>query len=389
MKTAIIIAEYNPFHNGHAYQIEAVRSLGFESVAVIMSGNFVQRGEAAIADKSVRARAALECGADLVAELPLPYAMATAERFAFGAVTIANAFAGAAAALLFGSESGGIAELKRTAELLCSEAVDEKIRGFVAQGKSYALSRQLAVLECGGNAELLTRPNDILALEYLRRIILSGRLISAAAIPRKGAEHDSAVTMDRFASASFLRGLCREQGVGAMERYVPKAAMELYLAEEEAGGMPCDTSKLETAVLARLRCMEAEDFARLPDMSEGLPCRLYNISRSASSLEGFVKSATTKRFPSARIRRAAMNAFLGVPAELCRSAPDYLRILGMNSAGEELVRAASRSLRAVASLGSVPERFRLTEARASDIFDLCRPEPQGCGTEYRRRVIKI
>ncbi len=389
MKTAIIIAEYNPFHNGHAYQLDAVRALGFDRIAVIMSGNFVQRGEAAIADKSIRARAALECGADLVAELPLPYAMATAERFAFGGVALANAFAGSGATLFFGSESGDTAKLERTAELLCSDVVDGRIRELVAQGRSYALSRQLAVSDCGGDAELLTRPNDILAVEYLRHILLGGRRISAAAIPRTKVEHDAFSPSGGFASASYLRGLCREKGTAALRRYVPERALEAFFEEEERGGMPCDTARIGTAVLARLRCMGAGDFAGLPDMSEGLPNRLYNVSRSAVTLDGFVSAATTKRFPSARIRRAAMNAFLGVPAELCRSAPEYLRILGMNSRGEELVRLASRGIRAVASLTEIPERYALCDARATDLFDLCRPEPQGCGAEYRRRVIKI
>ncbi len=389
MKTAIIIAEYNPFHNGHAYQLDAVRSLGFDRVAVIMSGSFVQRGEAAIADKSVRAHAALVCGADLVAELPLPYAMATAERFAFGGVTLANAFAEAGATLFFGSESGDIGELERTAALLCGEAADRRIRERVMQGRSYALARQLAVAELGGNAELLTRPNDILAVEYLRRILLDGRRIDAAAIPRTRVNHDSFSPSSGFASASYLRGVCRERGVTAMRRYVPEPALGVFLDEEERGGMPCDTGRLDMAVLARLRCMSAGDFAQLPDMSEGLPNRLYNISRSAVSPEAFVAAATTKRFPSARIRRAAMNALLGVPAQLCRSAPGYLRILGMTRAGEELVRLASRNVRAVASLTDVPEEYALCEARAADLFDLCRPEPAGCGAEYRRCVVKL
>lgn len=389
MKTAIIIAEYNPFHNGHAYQLEAVKRMGFEKIAVIMSGNFVQRGEAAVADKSVRAHAALECGADLVAELPLPYAMATAERFAFGGVAIANAFSDVGGTLIFGSESGNTAELKHIARLLCSDKIDIRIGELVAQGKSYALSRQIAVEEFGGRADILMRPNDILAVEYLHHIVLSGNRIDASAMPRMSVEHDSHRTFGTFASASHLRTLCRGGGVETLEGYVPQKALDIYLNEQNTGGMPCSMNCIETAVLARLRGMTAEDFAALPDMSEGLPNRLYKISREATDLGGFVSAATTKRFPSARIRRAAMNAFLDIPAQLCRNEPTYLRVLGMTQSGEELVRAVSRKIRMVASLTGIPEEYAAVEARATDMFDLCHPEPSGCGMEYRRRVIKL
>jgi len=209
------------------------------------------------------------------------------------------------------------------------------------------------------------------------------------AIERVGAEHDSDGAEGRFASASLLRGLCAERGPAALESFVPPQAMEIYLEAAEKGELPCDGRRLETAVLARLRSMGAEDFARLPDMSEGLPNRLYAASRTAVSLEELITAATTKRFPSARIRRAALSALLGIPAELCRAAPPYLRLLGMNGQGERLAGQASRNIPVVSALKDVPKSFADAEARATDIFDLCRPRGRGCGWEYRRRLIRL
>ncbi|MBQ9938083.1 MAG: nucleotidyltransferase family protein [Oscillospiraceae bacterium] len=389
MKTAIIIAEYNPFHNGHAYQIDVIRRLGFNRVVVVMSGNFVQRGSPAITDKAFRARAALACGADLVVELPLPYAMATAERFAFGGISLANAFEDADATLFFGSESNKMADLKRIVSLICSDAVDMEIKQLVISGKSYAHARQLAVFHAGGNAELLCNPNDILAVEYLKHIHLTGNLIAASALPRVEVNHDAISPGSGFASASYLRARCAEKGLPALKTYVPDAAFNIYREACEQNEFPCSEKKLETAILARLRSMSAEDFAVLPDMSEGLPNRLYNTARSALSLDEFIASATTKRYPSARIRRAAMSAFLGVPSVLCRKAPPYMRVLGMTTNGEQLVRIASRNIPVIASLLSADEEYAAVEAHSTDLFELCKPQPNVCGEEYRRRVIKI
>ena len=389
MKTAIIIAEYNPFHNGHAYQIDVIRSLGFDKVVAVLSGNFVQRGSPAITDKAFRARAALNCGVDLVVELPLPYAMATAERFAFGGVSLANAFEDANATLFFGSESNKMADLKKIVLLLCSPAVDMEIKQLVISGKSYALARQLAVHHAGGNAELLLNPNDILAVEYLKHIHLTGNRIASAAIPRVEVSHDAIAPGSGFASASYLRAACTEQGLSALKNYVPHNALKVYLEAAGLGEFPCSGQKIETAVLARLRSMSPEDFALLPDMSEGLPNRLYNTARTALTLDEFVSIATTKRFPSARIRRAAYSAFLNVPAELCRKEPTYMRVIAMNQNGERLVRLASRNIRVIASLTDAPCEYAALEAHSTDLFALCKPTVHACGEEYRRRVIKM
>lgn len=389
VKTAIIIAEYNPFHNGHAYQLDAIRTLGYDRIVSIMSGNFVQRGSPAITDKAFRTQAALSCGVDLVVELPLPYAMATADRFAFGGVSLANAFADANATLFFGSESNKITDLKKIVSLLRSASVDAEIKEHLISGKSYAQARQLAILHAGGNARLLQTPNDILAVEYLKHISLSGNKISASSLPRTEVDHHAVIPGNSCSSASWLRSRCLEQGLLPLRPYIPEAAYRIYLDAFSCGAMPCSMQKLDTAVIARLRSMSMADFSTLPDMSEGLPNRLYNTARTAVTLDDFISTATTNRYPSSRIRRAAMSAFLGIPAALCRKEPPYLRLLGMNKNGVQLLNLASRHIPVISSLTAADPDYAALEARGTDLFELCKPQPSGCGAEYRRKIIKL
>ena len=368
MKIVGIVAEYNPFHAGHRHQIaEARNRLGQCAVAAVMSGNFVQRGDCAIADKWTRARTALEGGADLVLELPTVWACASAEHFARGAVSILKALG--AQALSFGSESGDAPALSRAAECLDSDAFQIELRRFLDQGLPFAACRQAAADALLGKdgAACLSRPNDNLALEYLRAARRLGWAPEIAAIPRAGAGHDGG-DHPEFPSASFLR---REILAGRLE------------ADD-----PASLKYNERGVLTRLRAMDLADFEALPDSGEGLARRLMEAARRSVTLDEVYDRAKTKRYAHARIRRMVLWAALGL-RELDRpQSPLYLRILGANVTGRAVLRQLDTDLPVITkpAHGRGISLLEL-EARCTDFYGLCRKHIHPCGEEWQRAPV--
>lgn len=393
MKTAGIIAEYNPFHNGHAYHIERTREAGAEAVICVMSGSFVQRGEPAVMTARARAQMALKNGADLVISLPLPWACAGAQTFARGAVSLLNA-TGCTDILSFGSECGDTKLLRSAALAVDGYAVRESLRSNLMLGMGFASARQNALEDISPEiARVLSNPNDTLAVEYIRALALSGSSIEPLAVLREGAGHDSDVVCADSASASLIRSMLKngEDVSGLM----PQSAYEILSAEISAERAPADIARLETAVLARLRLMSAKELSEVPDMSEGLENRIYSATRTASSLEELYSLAKTKRYSHSRIRRAVMNAFLGVSAKDCEGEPPYIRVVGFGARGRELLRTMRESaslpvVMRVADVSKLGERakhiFEL-EAAAADIFALSLPKALACGTEYTNEIV--
>ncbi|WP_418709968.1 nucleotidyltransferase family protein, partial [Anaerotruncus massiliensis (ex Liu et al. 2021)] len=391
-----IVAEYNPFHNGHAHLIEAARAAGATHIVAVMSGSFVQRGGPACAPKTVRANAAVACGADLVLELPLPYAMATAERFAAGAVGILGGL-GCVDVLAFGSECGDIDLLAKAAGAVLAPYCGEYTKNLLDTGVTYARARQKAVEELYGPevAEVLSSPNNTLAVEYLKQISLQELRIAPFTIPRAGAAHDAREPGEQFASASHLRNLLDLESAEALAPYVPAAAMSVYRSAAAAGLMPFDPHSLNTAVLSTLRRMEKSAFSALPDVSgEGLDNRLYDGVRAAVSLDELLSLVKTKRYPLSRIRRLVWNAYLGVDADLMTLPPPYARVLSFNKRGMEILSAANRttripvshSLLKLAEKNEACARFASLEARATDLYSLGLPAVQPCGSDYTQKI---
>lgn len=398
MKDAIIagiVAEYNPFHNGHAHQIEATRAAGATHIVAVMSGNFIQRGGPACAPKHVRANAAAACGADLVLELPLPYAMATAERFACGALQVLGGL-GCVDVLSFGSECGDIDLLVKAAEAVSSPYCDEYTKNLLADGITYARARQKAVETLYGPevAGVLESPNNTLAVEYLVQIGMQGLKFSPFTVMRTGAAHDAQAPSGRIAAASHLRNLLDLEGIEAIAPFVPQAAFAVYRSAAAAGLAPFGSHSLNTAVLSALRAMEPEAFAALPDISgEGLDNRLRDAVKNAVSLDELLSLVKTKRYPLSRIRRLIWNAYLRVDAQLMRTPVPYLRVLSFNKRGLEILSAAkaamlpvSHSLAKLEALGGDCERFAKLEASAADLYTLGLPTVQPCGSDYRQKI---
>ena len=377
METAGIVAEYNPFHRGHAWHIaETRRRLGGDApVVCVMSGHWVQRGECALADKWLRAALALDRGADLVVELPTPWAMASAESFARGAVSLLAA-TGVVDVLSFGSETGELAPLEEAAAALDAPDYPERLRAALGQGLSFPAARQEAA-----GAACLSAPNNNLGVEYLRSLRALGSTIRPLTVPRQGVGHDGPAA-GGFASASELRRLLR---AGRGEEAAP------YLTAPWSGEL-ADMQHIERAVLARLRTMGEGDWAALPDGggAEGLPSRLAKAAREAVSLEDFYTRAKTRRYPHARLRRLALAAFLDLRAAERPAAPPYVRVLGLGGRGRVLLRRMKdtcplpvivKPAQAREMDGPARTLFE-SEARYTDLYGLCFPAPRPCGAEW-------
>ena len=356
-----ITAEYDPFHKGHEYHIRSARELvgGESAVVCVMSGNFVQRGEAAAYEKHVRAKAAVECGADLVLELPAVYALSSAERFASAAVSIFDSL-GCVDYLSFGSECGDARLLDGTAELLLDGKTDAAIRNRLAEGMSYAAAVQAAAESVSGRAlPLLRERNDILAVEYIKALKRLGSGIKPLPVKRSGA----------FQPASELRK------AADMFPALPPRAAGILRAEPRS-----DMRLIENAVLARLRSMSTEELAELPDAEEGMGERLAKAAARATGLDSLFAAAAAKRYPLSRIRRAVMCAFIGIKAGENTKRPPYARVLAMNGRGRQVLRNADGSFPVITKPAD-GKAFGLmqTEARATDLYVLTLPEERRFG----------
>ena len=391
MKVCAVICELNPLHKGHQALFAHAKSR-FGGLVCVLSGNFVQRGEPAILDKWARARLALESGADLVLELPLPWALAGAERFAAGGVALARAL-GCVDTLLFGSEEGDIRPLWQLARALLSPEFPQALQQVDAT-LPFARRRQRAAAHLVGEetAALLEKPNCILGVEYLKAILSQGGGLKAEAFPRQGAGHDVPDPQGPILSASQARELLR-QGAELTGR-LPQATLSLWEELRAQGRCPASLERLEVAVLCRLRSMTVENFAALPDVSEGLENRLYQAARQAGGLEEFYALVKSKRYSHARVRRLCMSAFLGVLRDApCQ--PPYLRVLGMTPTGQAILRQAQPSLPLALRAGDFQKLggqalslFQL-EAHAGDLYSLALPSPAPCGQDYTQGLIKV
>ena len=285
MRTAGIISEYNPFHRGHAWQIDALRAqLGADTAVVCaMSGNFVQRGDFAVMRTHARAEAAVRGGADLVLELPLPWAIASAEGFAAGGVGVLAA-TGAVDTLVFGSECGDTETLKAVAAALESESFAAYLRQGLQEGVSFAAAREAAARKLlGEKAAVLAQPNDILGVEYCKAIARQAAALMPLALPRRGVGHDGGAA-EGFASASHIRELLINGG-SADEFLTPESAA-IYARECAAGRAPVTMANAERAILARLRAMREEDLAPLGVTPEDIPQRVPYLRVLACNARG-------------------------------------------------------------------------------------------------------
>lgn len=378
MSVAGIICEYDPLHTGHAYLMAQAREAGAEAVVCAISGNFTQRGGFAVTDKLSRAEMAVSCGADLVLELPTVWAMSTAERFARGGVELLTR-TGVVTELVFGSECGDLAGLRRAADCLESPEFTASLASLPEDGRTFAARRQAALATLLGTEEaaLLASPNNTLAVEYLRAVRRLGSPLTARTVRRTGAQHGEEAS-GGFASASWLRQLLAAGETEQAAAYMPPAAADI-LRREQAAGRVTDPSLCGRAILARLRTMTADDWRRYDGGGEGLGNRLYQAARTGGTLEEVLAAAKTKRYPLARLRRMVLAAWLMLPEP--PAAVPYLRVLAANETGRRLLRQMRDAGAPVltkpadaARLGPAAEALLAAESRCTDLYVLARPD---------------
>ncbi len=416
--TAGIVAEYNPFHKGHAWQVNRLREGGVDFVVCVMSGSFVQRAEAAYLPTNVRAQAALAGGVDLVLRLPVPYATASAEGFARGAVGLLSAL-GCVDILSFGAECDNKDQLEDIAGALISEEFSPLLKAELAKGVSFAAARAAAVENIiPGSAEVLRSPNNILGIEYIKALLdevpyalrmamppdiqwqvvegLFGNTTDRECLfplpipmplPRVGAAHDGS-PKEGYASASWLRKLAREKNVEEWKAWVSEACMPLYKKAQE-DGMVLDYNRYEMAVMSRLRGKKADEFAKYPGAGEGLESRMEQAVNNATCLEEMFEIAKSKRFTHSRVRRLAISAMLDLPKYTPVISP-FAHILAANGRGLALLKRIKRntmipvstSLAKLAKTSTMARDMVQWEASAEDLHALCLQKPRRGGGAY-------
>ena len=377
MKTVGIICEYNPLHLGHKKQINEIRRLCGDDTAIVclMSGNFVQRGHPAIFEKACRAKAAVLSGADLVLELPVTYALSSAEGFARGGVEILGKFCDY---LCFGCETGSEEILMDTAKALLSDEFQPILRQELEKGVSYPAARAAALENMGLDAEILRRPNDILAVEYCKAILSTGTAMKPLPIVREGSYH--AETPDGSnPSATALRKLILDDG--NWQDYVPEITGPVFsnatLHTLEAG---------ERAVLAKLRTMTDAEFEALPYGSEGLWRKFMHASRRESTLSAITAATKSKRYTATRIDRMLLCAFLGITAQMLSTPAPYVRTLALNDRGRTVLRQAKQQLHCINTGESVDQPYYALEKRCADLYALSAAAIEAPGGEEKQRV---
>ncbi|MGN1047084.1 MAG: nucleotidyltransferase family protein [Eubacteriales bacterium] len=395
MRTAIIICEYNPFHSGHARLISEARRDGCERVVCIMSGNFVQRGEPAASDAYTRAKAACLGGADLVLELPLRYACGSAEFFALGGVMTAKAL-GISGELWFGSECGNTEKLSEIAERQMTSEFAECAAELHRKNTGFAEAQSEAYDKIYGKEESLCRPNDILAVEYLKALRRCGSALVPRTIKRCGSYLSEKVSPgEAFASSTALRALIYDGKTDEIARFMPEKSFKALTDGAKQGLFPTDMKKYRNILFSFARLADAAEISRFDGADGGLAAYIVSAARSSCCADDFFASLPTKKYTDSRLRRTLLASVLRITRDDRRKAPEYVRLLAANSRGREALAEIKRGgglpvisrqseLSALISASRAEKREDITamcdmDFRADSLFGMCLPLPKDAG----------
>ena len=366
-KTAGIVAEYNPFHKGHAYQVDCLKNMGFDNIAVAMSGSCVQRGEIALLDKFTRAKMAVNCGVSLVCEVPYPYSCYSAEGFAKSGVHILKNLG--VDALCFGSESADLDLLCSIAEYLLSEEYETILKKHLAENTPFATAREKAITEKFSlNREVLSASNDILALEYIKECRRLNWDVQLIPIKRKGADYNDLTAKEGFASASGIRNAVKEYRFETACSFVPENVQKEFLNRLEQGDYFVADTAYEKAVLSALKKLTAADFEKLPDCNKELSHAFENAANASNSFEKLFSNLPTKQYTKARLNRIILFAFLGI-SKRTPALPPFIRILAMDKNGEEIVKKANEN-----SSLPISHSYRILQDKSTDCKNVIEKE---------------
>lgn len=371
MKICATIAEFNPFHNGHGYLINAFKH-EYDGTVAIMSGNFVQRGAPAIYNKFARSKAAIANGVDLVIELPIIYALSSAENFAMGAIKTLNA-TNSVSTLFFGSETGDIAPLSQVAALSVNETEEFSLllKKKLAQGLNYPKALGEIYLSMGIDEDVIASPNNILGIEYLKALMKTESTINPQTLKRFGASHDSFIASHSIASASHVRSLI-EKG-SFTQNFIPYFPYPSPVFEKHFSNI----------ILYALKSASYEDLTCIPDCSPELASRFINAA-SETDVKSIIANVKSKNFTESRIRRVVWNLVIKNTISPATE-PTYIRVLAQNKRGSEIIaymkeRSALPIIQKASQLKKNP--IFMTEARATDIYNVVSSLPSGEDFRY-------
>ena len=392
MKISGIICEYNPFHNGHLYHIEQTRKNGATHIVAVMSGNFVQRGDVAVINKFERAKAAVQCGVDLVIELPVAYSLSAAETFAKGAMFILKGL-GCVDELSFGSECGDLSPLTAAVKASYACAKMPELEDLLKLGNSYPKALQILVRQNYGDeiGQLFSYPNNTLAIEYLKAMISVKLKIQPFTVQRRE-PREGIANIGRLASASLIRQLMENQS-DDFDDFVPDASADAISACA-ATGMVARFENLERVMLYKLRTSTVEEIAALPEVAQGLENKIYN-ARNETSLESMLLAIKSKRYSMARIRRILLAMLIGIRPEDTQTPPPYGRILALSERGRDILSAAKSAgttlpfATSLSKLAEINESCRVCsdlEARATAVYGLAQRSIKPADADYKAQI---
>lgn len=341
-----IIAEYNPFHNGHMYHLQkAKEQSGAQYCICVMSGNFVQRGNTSIVNKWKKAEMALLNGVDLVIELPTIYSVASAEGFSLGAIKLLNNLK-IVDAISFGTETSDFAALNNISSIVNEEPMKYKsiLNSELKKGLSFPKARENALmLYLNDNKRydnILNTPNNILAIEYLKALKKIKSTVQPIPVKREKVYYNDNVIVDEFASATAIRKLLKNEEFSEIRKVVPKSTYQILKKETEFGNVVLDLSRYEKEIIYNLRRMTVSEIAELPDVNEGLEHSLKNAANYSNDITNLINIVKTKRYTVTRIQRILICALLGITKRdvgMAKKTEPYIRVLGFNEKGKELI----------------------------------------------------
>ena len=397
-----IIAEYNPFHNGHLYQIQKAKELtGADTVIAVMSGNFTQRGETSLINKFEKTKIALQNEVDMVIELPTIYSISSAENFALGGIKILNEI-GNIDYLVFGIEEDNLQELQAIADVLVNENDEFKrtIKEELDKGNSYPKAREIAlkkVLSSENVEYIMQKPNNILAIEYLKALKITNSRIKPFAIKRKNSMHHDKNINENYASGTYIRKLFLENNFDEISKVVPKYTYERLSELKSKGTYVTSINDFSDIVIYKIRMMTKEEISQIADINEGLENSIKLASTTCKTIDEIIDKVSTKRYTKTRISRILTYILLDITKsdmEQSKNNDPYIRVLGINKKCEEILSTINDS-KLITSLKKFEENNGENELlnidkKATEIYTIKYPKSVDANLDYTSKfIIKI
>ncbi len=403
-KVVGIIAEYNPFHNGHAYHIQNAKAqTKSDYVVAVMTGNFTQRGNTSVVDKWEKTRMALIGGVDLVIELPTIYSISSAENFANGAVKILKNI-GIVDTISFGMEADDISTLNNVANVLYNEPPEYKsiLEHELSKGNSFPKARENATMmylnDIKRYANVLKGSNNILAIEYLKALKKQKSNITPVGIKREKVYYNSTKIIDEYASATGIRSLLLRNQLDEVRRVVPSKVFNLLLNDIRQGTYVLDITAFNNEIIYKLRSMSAKDIANLPDVNEGLENLIKEKANKTNNLIELINSIKSKRYTQTRIQRILLYALIGITKkdmEISKKMIPYVRVLGCSENGKMLLSQINGRAKVITSFKKFEKanknkriaRMLEIDKLATDIYTLGYKKNSVAGLDYTKGLI--